>query len=596
MRKWLERMLLPIANVHRGVVIVLDPDGLVDVGELVCDVEEISDWWGLRAAYERTGRRPDAGRLCLVVRGEFAAEVLPWDIERASGAVVRVKLPGPVAVRSALSDLDGEEFERAIRVVSGALDPAASLVGVVTGVGVSSAPLSRADQMRVAMRLAVRSRPSLGLLTLARRWVVDEFVVGLLDDPPDTFRLQEEWARFAQGRTSPLALDLQSSRTELSQLFVAGLLRPVIASTDTPAWASAGVRQPTNDERAEKLLAEAPGPLPPTDAAGWIAVGEWWGDLRRLTANAPPHLRERAWDTWTGLDAAFLPWLRERYGTVLTSSARWPPAVHRVADFLARRLRDGNAERVLLIVLDGLGHAQWAHMRERLPLRVLDDGSTFALVPTYTTVSRQAIFAGDLPVTFPHHLWTTSAEPRRWGAFWTAQGLPSGAAVHHRVKGRLAHDRVDFGKAQVIGVVVNAVDDLMHSSEFFGDAQLQANLDVWIADGFLVDLVHRANQAGIEVWITADHGNLECLPAGAPSAGLTIEAAGKRLLRYPNNLLRDASMATGIKWDSIPGMPSSAEPLLFSPGRLAFTNEALSISHGGLSLDEVIVPLARLSA
>jgi PglZ domain len=590
-------MLSPIADVHRGVVIVLDPHGLVEVGELVGDVAEIRDWWGLRAAYERTGRRrrSDAGPLCLVMSGGFAEEVLPWDIERASGAVVRVRLPGPPAVRAALSDLDGEEFDRAIRAVSGAADPAASILGAVTGVGVSSASLSRADQMRVAMRLAVRFQPSPSLLSLARRWVVDPILAGLLDDPPDVLMLQEDWARFAQRGQSSLAPDFQRSSTELNQLFAVGLLQPVLASADAPAWASAGVRQPTNNERAEKLLAEPPLPLPPSDAAGWATVGEWWGDLRRLSATAPPDLRQRAWDMWAELDAAFLPWLRERYGTVLTSSARWPPAVHRVADFLARRLRDGYAERILLIVLDGLGHAQWAHLRDRLPLQVLDDGSTFALVPTYTTVSRQAIFAGDLPVTFPNHLWTTRAEPRRWDAFWTAQGLPVGAAVHHRVKGRLAHDRVDFGKAQVIGVVVNAIDDLMHSSEFFGDAQLLANLDVWIADGFLLDLVRRASHAGIEVWVTADHGNLECLPAGAPSAGLAIEAAGKRLLRYPNRLLRDASSATGIVWDDIPGMPTSAEPLLFSPGRLAFTNDALSISHGGLSLDEAIVPLARVS-
>jgi hypothetical protein len=164
------------------------------------------------------------------------------------------------------------------------------------------------------------------------------------------------------------------------------------------------------------------------------------------------------------------------------------------------------------------------------------------------------------------------------------------------VKGRFPHDHVDFGAARAIGVVVNAVDDLMHTSELFGDAQLLPNLDVWVANGFLDDLVQRASAAGIEVWITADHGNLECLPARAPAEGVAIESAGKRLLRYPNRVLRDASTADGVVWDDIPGMPSSAEPLLFAPGRLAFTNNRISISHGGLSIDEVIVPLARVSA
>ena len=229
-------------------------------------------------------------------------------------------------------------------------------------------------------------------------------------------------------------------------------------------------------------------------------------------------------------------------------------------------------------------------------MHVVETGSTLALVPTYTTVSRQAIFAGDLPSAFPDALWTTQPEPRRWRELWTQEGFAVTGAAYHRVKGRLPHDHLGFGDAPVNGVVVNAVDDLMHTSELFGDAQLLANLDVWADNDFLVDLLARATAVGIETWITADHGNLECLGSGPISEGVAIESSGKRLLRYPNRTLRDASAAEGIVWDDIPGMPSTAEPLLFAAGRSAFTNNRLSISHGGLSLDEVIVPLARVTA
>ena len=330
--------------------------------------------------------------------------------------------------------------------------------------------------------------------------------------------------------------------------------------------------------------------------AGWHAVAEWWGDVRRLVAAGPTELRDAAWSRWSELDSAFLPWLRDRYGTLLSSAAPWPSAVHRIAPFLARRLREKAAERVLLVVLDGLGHAQWAHLRERLDLDVLEAGSTFALVPTYTTVSRQAIFAGDLPASSPSTLWTTHPEARRWREHWAAEGFNVTGVAYHRVKGRLPHDHLGFGDASVIGIVINAVDDLMHTSELFGDAQLMANLDVWAANGFLVDLVARATAEGIETWITADHGNLECIGTGSVSEGVAIESAGKRLLRYPNLTLRNESAAEGIVWDDIPGLPFTAEPLLFAAGRTAFTNNRISVSHGGLSFDEVVVPLARVTA
>lgn len=598
MKTWVSQCLTPARGVTSGVVVVLDRDRLVEPALAPGEVVVVEDWWSLRCAYERDGRRrpDDLTPLAIVVSGDLATSPLPWDIEQASAAVAVVKLPGPPMVRAALATLDEDEAARAIAAVAAArVDEDAALLRAVTGVGVDGPRLSRADQLRLAARLAVRPRRSTVLAGLARRWVVDPVAASLLDDPPDAGGLQAAWLAYVSGASDHWAPDLEQASAEIAQLFAIGLMEPATADRPVPAWASVGVRHPSAEERAGQLLADAPGE-PPTDVAGWCEVAAWWGDVRRLTAAAPSELRDHAWSVWAELDGAFLPWLRSRYGTLLSSAAKWPTAVHRVAHFLGRRLRDGDAERVLLVVLDGLGHAQWAHLQERLALDVVESGSTLALVPTYTTVSRQAIFAGDLPFSFPDALWTTQPEPRRWRELWTQEGFAVTGAAYHRVKGRLPHDHLGFGDAPVNGVVVNAVDDLMHTSELFGDAQLLANLDVWSDNGFLVDLVARATVEGIETWITADHGNLECIGSGTISEGVAIESSGKRLLRYPNRTLRDASAAEGIVWDDIPGMPSTAEPLLFAAGRSAFTNNRLSISHGGLSFDEVIVPFARVTA
>lgn len=119
-------------------------------------------------------------------------------------------------------------------------------------------------------------------------------------------------------------------------------------------------------------------------------------------------------------------------------------------------------------------------------------------------------------------------------------------------------------------------------------------MNAWADTGYLCDLVERATDAGFQVWITSDHGNLECRPAGRIDEGVVVEASGKRLRRYPNHVLRDASAAEGIIWDDIPGLPAEVEPLLIAPGRLGFMSQKLAVSHGGLSLDEVVVPLARV--
>lgn len=597
MNVWLARALAAVRSVTSGVVVVLDRDRLVSPGLLPGEVSFVQDWWGLRSTYERGGRRrsSDLSPLVIVVVGQQAAQPLPWDIENASEAVVALKLPGPPPVRAALVELDDDEVDRAITsVAAAATDEDAVLMRAVTGLDIRAALLPRGDELRLAACLAVRAPRSPALARLARRWVIDPVAAPLLDEPPDSEALQRVWHDYVSGVDDEWSSDIRRASAEVTQLFTAGILEPVAATALVERWAAIGVRDSSSEERARALLAAAPSERP-TDVAAWQSVAEWWGDVRRLIAVAPTELRDSAWQLWSELDAAFLSWLRAQYGTLLTSAARWPTAVHRIAPFLARRVRDGDAERVLLVVLDGLGHAQWAHLRERMHLEVLDAGSTLALIPTYTTVSRQAIFAGDLPATFPETLWTTHLEPRRWREHWGYQGIPVSDSAYHRVKGRLPQDQVRFGDATAYGVVVNAVDDLLHTSELFGDAQLLANLDVWVENGFLADLVARASAAGIETWITADHGNLECIGSGSISEGVAIESSGKRLLRYPNRTLRDASAAEGVVWDDIPGLPSTAEPLLFAAGRSAFTNNAVSISHGGLSFDEVIVPLARVT-
>lgn len=597
MNNWVASQLASIRDAT-GVVIVLDRDGLVLSGALEGQVHAIEDWWTLRTIYERHGRRRDYSfpPLVLVVRGPLATDTLPWDIEQSNALTVVVKFPGPPEVRAALRELDDDDVDQAAPAIAACPgQPVAALLRSLTGVHVRGPGLSVADQLRMAARLATRVRPSPATAALARHWVNDPLVAGLLANPPDCSRLQSAWEAFVSNHDVIWGNSFTQAKPEIGALFTAGLLEPTIAETAPAGWPPIGIRRPSTEEQARALLDAAP-LHPPADAAGWQAVAEWWGSLRRLVAAGPIDLREAAWSRWSELDTAFLPWLRDRYGTLLSSAAPWPSAVHRITSFLARRLRERSAERVLLIVLDGLGHAQWAHLRERLDIDVLAAGSTFALVPTYTTVSRQAIFAGDLPVSSPGTLWTTHPEARRWRERWVAEGFDVRGVAYHRVNGRLPYDLLEFGDEPVIGLVVNAVDDLMHTSELLGDAQLMASLDVWAANGFLVDIVARATAAGIETWITADHGNLECIGTGSVSEGVAIESAGKRLLRYPNRTLRDASAADGIVWDNIPGMPPSAEPLLFAGGRGAFTSNKISVSHGGLSFDEVIVPLARVTA
>jgi hypothetical protein len=74
--------------------------------------------------------------------------------------------------------------------------------------------------------------------------------------------------------------------------------------------------------------------------------------------------------------------------------------------------------------------------------------------------------------------------------------------------------------------------------------------------------------------------------------GPLVDHAGTRVRLYENAVLRDTARPDGIEWDP-PGLPPGKAPL-FAAGRTGYHSGGRKVSHGGLSLDEVIVPFARV--
>ena len=100
---------------------------------------------------------------------------------------------------------------------------------------------------------------------------------------------------------------------------------------------------------------------------------------------------------------------------------------------------------------------------------------------------------------------------------------------------------------------------------------------------------------GYEVWLTADHGNIQCEGKGRPSEGVIAETRGERVRVYPTPELR-AQVAEAFpfahEWQPL-GLPADYFPLV-AGGRDAFVNPGDSIvGHGGVAIEEVIVPLVK---
>jgi hypothetical protein len=600
---WPEAELRAVRAAGTALVVVLDPDGLIPTTILngLGDLRRVESDWDLWQVYEADARRRSTSgdRLVIhVVTPDFReATDLPFVIAQAA-TVARLRWPFDVRWLPVWRDLDEHQAARLVGLLSESSNSSAADV-IARLFGILLPQPDPASELDAVVRLRTRHSVPAALWPDVRALLQGDLACAAAADPPTTDVLQAAWSDWMRrGAASPAARIFLAAPAAALTLLDGGILLPAARiAVGLPDWTAAGANDVAPTALINSLLARRPDPWPPVVFEDWVRLAAWWGEVRgTMAAGAPlePVLLTRCWSVWAEIDREFGPWIMANLGPLLASSRRRPATVDKIAPFLARRLRSGT-ERIALVVMDGMGFAHWSLVREACGLTVLDAGASAAMIPTLTSFSRQAIFAGTSPLGFADSILTTARERDRWRLFWTGEGLSARDVRYENLAGATRDQIPTFGSERVVGLAVLAVDEMMHGAELLGDAQVAANIETWALHGFMRTLVERATAAGFEVWVTADHGNLESLPSGKVYEGLLVDHAGRRARSYPNATARDAAKADGIVWDP-PAMPDTAPSFLFAPGRTAYISGLVQVVHGGLSLDEVMVPFVRVGS
>ncbi|WP_431858865.1 BREX-2 system phosphatase PglZ [Azospirillum sp.] len=292
----------------------------------------------------------------------------------------------------------------------------------------------------------------------------------------------------------------------------------------------------------------------------------------------------------------------ERFAGLLRSwnvapAAAWPLVpVERVLEEVVAPL--AKLAPVLLLVMDGLSHAVY---RELLPDlmasgwgEILPDGQTepasaVAMLPTVTVVSRASLLCG---------------RPQQGGQSTEKAGFTDHPALRAESKagcppilyhkgdlsegGALApsiREAVGTPARRVVAIIHNAIDDHLDGPE-----QVRQR---WSLDDLhlLRPILHEARNAGRVVVLTADHGHL--IEVDTRQIGLGKEdGKGDRWRRADGNIgPSELSFAKGRvltpEGDAIAVLPWS-ESIRYAARKNGY--------HGGATPQEVLVPLAVLSA
>lgn len=406
----------------------------------------------------------------------------------------------------------------------------------------------------------------------------------------------------------------------VDSMFLDGTLHPMAVHSvpaAMPSWIKAGIVQ---DQAAlqtlvlngvDGLIASIP-----SDAAShndWSEFAKRYGEILARAHGLPDtgggeqfsKVRSSINALHAQTDGRLQAWVAAKHyaDLMLQPVTKGPVMVHHVPRFLRHRRAAGEA-RVVLLVFDGLAFDQWVQIRERLIASTkrfaFDEGTSFAWLPTVTSVSRQALFSGLKPREFDDSIDRTDKEEALWKTFWQNEGVNPNEVMYRRALRRV--DQLEVLEAdladrlpKVLGLVIDEVDDRLHKERSKKDVAMW--IGNWLATGFVDRLFSMLLDKGYHIYLTADHGNVESTGVGRPNQGVVAENRGERVRVYRSeSLLTDSAAAyPGTVRLDIAGLPANFMPL-FAGGRTAFVPEGdRVVVHGGVSVEELIVPFVKVS-
>lgn len=308
--------------------------------------------------------------------------------------------------------------------------------------------------------------------------------------------------------------------------------------------------------------------------------------LRYLsTANEPLQLSYQRIEN--AFNNRFQRFIDNTYGSLFSlSGVRNPVVVSRILEHINAKPSTKRA----LLVIDGMNYWQWNILGKALTDAGIHytSNASLAFIPTITAWSRQAIFKGDKPDLSADN----AKEAKLFEEYWAQQGVPAYQIAYRKfsISEPLTLNEIS-PDITVLGLVCNDIDDIMHGSTL-GNNQLRMSTEQWIRKSSIVEIIAALRNKGFQVYITADHGNVEATgiknltmrdKVGALSRSKRhLHLTNETLLQHFVNL--NPTVEVGRKGFS-----------LYLKKQEAFTTQnSRVITHGGSHIWEVIVPFITI--
>jgi hypothetical protein len=283
----------------------------------------------------------------------------------------------------------------------------------------------------------------------------------------------------------------------------------------------------------------------------------------------------------------FTEYILSSYGNLSsTIDQNGPVIVSQAMEYM-----QGASRKFAVVVMDGMSEFDWHIIADSFSGIPYEKMNTFAMIPTTTPISRQCLLSNKYPVQLLEP-WKQSKEKNEFINCARGMGFTEEQISYER-----GYD-VDFASAvRCAAVIINDVDDMVHGQRQ-GRIGMFNDISVLAKQKQLVGLVKRLLHKGFDVYITADHGNTPCVGMGKlMKTGVEVETKSRRMIVLRDFADKHALMSQ-YELIEYPKYYLSKEfdYLICGVGRSFDAKGEEVMSHGGITVDEIIVPFIKVKA
>ncbi len=276
--------------------------------------------------------------------------------------------------------------------------------------------------------------------------------------------------------------------------------------------------------------------------------------------------------------------VNNHYDSLFTMSGlKHPITIDKVQDYIAASTKN---TKIAFIVIDGMNFWQWTLLKHYFKSNKLsvEEKPTLSWLPSITAWARQSIFAGkkpDLSIT-------NRTEGDLFKKYWIEKHQKQTYQVFYKAVKNNEKIKVPSSDVTVAGFVTNGLDELMHGN-ILGYEQLYINTKLWIEKSCICESVKELRNAGYEVYISTDHGNIEAelnlkLTAGQKTVMLS---KSKRFVQFDT----EEQAISFIENNKEFNLGKKDKSVYFRDTNGFGSSGEKVITHGGSHILELLIPV-----